>query len=371
MNNSSIISRINSVDDDKVIWSVQTATPRFEGNPRVYIFRGIPGSGKSTVARNIAENVKNVTVVSRDEIRKSILGEDKFNSGYIYSQEKDFLSSFEDSVTEILSTQVSLALKSGNDVIIDNTNIKSSYVAQAIGLAMENKADPVVVVSWVDIDTAIKRVRDRSANGSHDVPEHVVRSMYNSFKNSMRSWNKLDNGVEHYINRFKNGASNCDFDYTYNPSQANMALVDKHPAGKAYLFDIDGTVAKMVPNAEGDTRSPYDWERVGEDAVNAPVVDTLIELKKAGFEIVLMSGRSSESRANTEKWLAEHEIPYDGLYMRAAGDTRDDAQVKVELLQEAAGKHLPIVAAFDDRDRVVAMWRKVGITCFQVDYGNF
>jgi len=25
----------------------------------------------------------------------------------------------------------------------------------------------------------------------------------------------------------------------------------------------------------------------------------------------------------------------------------------------------------DDRDRVVDMWRSLGLTCFQVDWGNF
>jgi len=30
-----------------------------------------------------------------------------------------------------------------------------------------------------------------------------------------------------------------------------------------------------------------------------------------------------------------------------------------------------LVAVFDDRDRVVKMWRDVGVTCFQVADGEF
>jgi hypothetical protein len=30
-----------------------------------------------------------------------------------------------------------------------------------------------------------------------------------------------------------------------------------------------------------------------------------------------------------------------------------------------------LVAAFDDRDRVVQMWRAAGVTCFQVAPGEF
>jgi hypothetical protein len=30
-----------------------------------------------------------------------------------------------------------------------------------------------------------------------------------------------------------------------------------------------------------------------------------------------------------------------------------------------------VVAVFDDRDKVVNMWRENGLTCMQVAYGNF
>ena len=34
-------------------------------------------------------------------------------------------------------------------------------------------------------------------------------------------------------------------------------------------------------------------------------------------------------------------------------------------------KRLDIVCVFDDRDKVVDMWRKNGLTCMQVAPGNF
>lgn len=56
--------------------------------------------------------------------------------------------------------------------------------------------------------------------------------------------------------------------------------------------------------------------------------------------------------------------------MRKADDNRNDAIVKREILEELV-KEYYIVAALDDRDRVVKMLRESGIKCLQVAYGNF
>jgi hypothetical protein len=62
---------------------------------------------------------------------------------------------------------------------------------------------------------------------------------------------------------------------------------------------------------------------------------------------------------------------YEQLRMRPVGDYRDDAVLKEQWLNEARvlGKAPDIV--FDDRQRVVDMWRRNGITCCQVAPGDF
>lgn len=51
--------------------------------------------------------------------------------------------------------------------------------------------------------------------------------------------------------------------------------------------------------------------------------------------------------------------------MRSANDARSDDIVKHEIAQQIA-KDWYIYAVFDDRNRVVDMWRKAGIRCLQV-----
>ena len=58
--------------------------------------------------------------------------------------------------------------------------------------------------------------------------------------------------------------------------------------------------------------------------------------------------------------------------MRRAGDFTPDEVLKRKWYEEL-GSHdkARLVAVFDDRDKVVAMWRSIGVACFQVAPGKF
>ncbi len=57
--------------------------------------------------------------------------------------------------------------------------------------------------------------------------------------------------------------------------------------------------------------------------------------------------------------------------MREAGNTENDAIIKRRMFDEHIRANYNVLGVFDDRDRVVEMWRSLGLTCFQVDKGNF
>ena len=57
--------------------------------------------------------------------------------------------------------------------------------------------------------------------------------------------------------------------------------------------------------------------------------------------------------------------------MRKENDYSPDNELKESWLKEQLGKGIKIHGVFDDRDKVVAMWRRYGITCFQVASGDF
>lgn len=119
-------------------------------------------------------------------------------------------------------------------------------------------------------------------------------------------------------------------------------------------------------------RSPFDWKRVGEDDVDDVIADIVCGLYYYdAYKIIVMSGRDSACRAETEEWLEKHNIAHDELFMRAEGDMRKDNIVKAELFDEHVRDNFDVKFVLDDRDQVVRMWRQMGLTCLQVAEGNF
>ena len=150
-----------------------------------------------------------------------------------------------------------------------------------------------------------------------------------------------------------------------------------------YIFDLDGTLslANHRQHVLDDTQDPHRWRRFyalcDRDQPNPPVIRTMELLRHQGADILIFSGRSDEVRDKTITWLAEHtsfmswELP-NALTMRAFGDhTPDDVLKKAwydAMLWEDKNR---LVAAFDDRTRIVKMWRANGVPCFQVADGDF
>lgn len=116
-----------------------------------------------------------------------------------------------------------------------------------------------------------------------------------------------------------------------------------------------------------------DWARFFaacvDDAPIIPVIETLKLFRDAGHRVEIWSGRSDEVRAETEVWLTEHiGAGTTVTRMRREGDSQPDDQLKEWwLLSEPSRPDL----VFDDRDKVVAMWRRNGIRCAQVAPGDF
>lgn len=133
-----------------------------------------------------------------------------------------------------------------------------------------------------------------------------------------------------------------------------------------YVFDIDGTIALM------NGRSPYEYTKVHTDIPNMPVVNILRMVYNLGFPVLLVSGRPSDCMVLTKAWLQKEDIPYTELLMRNKGDTRNDSIVKREIYEELIAPRFDVQAVFDDRTRVVKVWRdELKLPCFQCFWGDF
>ena len=136
---------------------------------------------------------------------------------------------------------------------------------------------------------------------------------------------------------------------------------------KIWLFDLDGTLALM------DGRSPFEWDRVGEDLPNPAVIRIVRMITLAGEPLGFISGRMEQCRQQTTDWLTSHtvlpSVPH--LWMRKDDDFRPDEIIKREIYYNEIAPRWDVQGIFDDRNKVVAMWRSLGLTCFQVADGDF
>jgi len=142
------------------------------------------------------------------------------------------------------------------------------------------------------------------------------------------------------------------------------------------LFDIDGTLADIQHRRHFLKSAKPDWQsfnrKMGEDTPNQPVVTLYKTLwDSQNYQLILVSGRGEESRKITEIWLTWNSIPFDRLLMRPAGDFRPDVEVKQDILDRLWSEGAEILFAVDDRNAVVEMWRRNGITCLQCAEGDF
>jgi hypothetical protein len=178
-----------------------------------------------------------------------------------------------------------------------------------------------------------------------------------------------------------------------------------------YIFDLDGTIAfighrrhlveapwievprnyklqadqkfKIMDDAMyiRDPKFKPDWDRFYEacdmDLPNPPVIGTLLQLYASGNDIRIWSGRSDNVKQKTLMWLHMFlRIPLIKLElmlkMRPGNDDTPDDQLKLKWLNTMSlQERIRVAAVFDDRDKVVAMWRKAGVACFQVAPGDF
>jgi phosphoglycolate phosphatase-like HAD superfamily hydrolase len=142
-----------------------------------------------------------------------------------------------------------------------------------------------------------------------------------------------------------------------------------------WIFDVDGTLSDPSHRKHWIASAPKNWAAwnasMAEDGYHADVIQFVRVAKAAGMPVVICTGREETEREVTEKWLWEGIIDYDKLYMRKKKDYRGDDVIKRELLAEIRADGYEPVLVFDDRNRVVDMWRAEGIRCFQVAPGNF
>lgn len=282
---------------------------------KIIILKGLPASGKSTWAKEqVRKNPGVYKRINKDDLR-AMLDESKWSS-----DNEKFILNLRDQI-------ITMALDRGKSVIIDDTNLHEKHYNQIKQLVEDRNVDVEVKFFDTPLEECIKRDLARPNSVGHK----VIRKMYDTFLRPRETY---------YIDQRK---------------------------PFAILVDVDGTLAKM------SNRSPFDWHRVGEDEPNSRVIDLLdaFQTGRKDVKTIIVTGRDGVCQKETEDWLHNLGIKYDEFYIRPEGNTEKDSVVKERIFNENIRDRYNVLFVLDDRDQVVDMWRSKGITCLQVDYGDF
>ena len=142
------------------------------------------------------------------------------------------------------------------------------------------------------------------------------------------------------------------------------------------IFDLDGTLANIDHRIKHiQTPGNKDWDKFNSIMDDDEVQPDIRELHRMvfdhGYNIAIVTGRSSQYAKGTIKWLLENNIPYNELHMREEGDFSSDYKVKQKIYDECFKVYRKVVFVVEDRDRVVKMWRDNGLTCLQCKEGDY
>jgi predicted kinase len=274
---------------------------------------GISGSGKTTWA-NDKEQSRSVNI-NRDDVRFALTGA----KGW---KEYKFNKTIENRVTEINKEKIVVAVSSGLDVIISDTNLNPrtrkelTTFCESLGYEVSIKEFPIT------LEEAWNRDRFR---GNFAVGRDVLQKQW-------ESW------IQYLYDAGK-----------YRRYSPNPSLPD------AVIFDVDGTLAHVT------NRGHFEWSKVGTDSVDIIVRQMYWDFQKRGYKMIVMSGRDSVCRSETHSWLYDNSIVFDDLLMRSEGDMRKDGIIKTELFWEFVAPYYNVVACVDDRPAMVCAWYDLGI----------
>lgn len=276
--------------------------------PKVKMLRGLPGAGKSTVAKHLVTQDGNCGRVNRDSLREMI-----FNSQWSGKRE-GIIVDCEKAIAEVL-------LRHNHTVLVDDTNLTTKHKDMWSGFARNVGA----AFETMDLGIGLEACVERDEARPKPIGKAVIHRM--ALFSGLIQW----------------------------------------PEKKIIVVDVDGTIAcgkHREGHLEGERK---DWKTyyslLSDDGPIDIVIRWVQELAKE-YTICIVSGRPDTYQFETIAWLDKQQVPYDYIFMRPGNQKNPDTEIKQAVLDHLPKERIEFV--LDDRPSVVEMWRKNDLTVYPV-----
>jgi len=285
---------------------------------KLLILQWLPASGKTTYAKELVDKHW-YKRVNKDDLRSMIDNSE-------WSEEN------ENHIKKIRDKIVEYYLVNGNNVVVDDTNFATSNIDQLKAIA---KNASVFISKDIDveikfIDTPLYECLERDARRDNPVGKKIIMDMYKK-----------------YIGLYREEERPLDINFKIQ---------------SCIICDVDWTLA-YSPH-----RSPYDYTKVIDDLPNKHLIHVIRSMRFVrDTELFIFSGRDDSCIEETKEWLNKHDINNFKLVMRNTGDKRSDEIVKKEMYEKHIKDKYNVLAVFDDRPRVIRMWKEQKLMVFDVN----
>ena len=305
---------------------------------KLIICRGIQGSGKSTWAKQwVHKDPEHRIRFNNDDIR-NMLGD-----YWVPSREKI--------IKRIFQNYMIVAMNNGYNIVVDNMNLNPTTCKELEKFVVDfNKESEdfswKYEVEYKDFFIPVEECIRRDAVRPNPIGEKVIKDTWKRYRDFIIKEDLL--------------------------TSINNKL--KQPIDKpiAVIVDLDGTISFNV------TGRPFFGEGAAEgmltDLPNNDVINIIQGYCDAvDSELIIVTGREDtpEIRSATEDWLSDNHIYVTEVLMRPVGDYSPAPQCKKVIFHDYIKDNYNVVAVFEDSQNCVDMWRELGLTCLQPNYGKF
>ncbi len=151
---------------------------------RLIILLGIPGSGKSSIAKYLQSEFQEYKIISTDAIRAKLFGNEAIQGPWL-------------KIWNEVEQQLQEAIITTNTVIYDATNISRKQRKEIIALA-RSKGFTEIIGLWVNtkLEICLKRNQQRH----RQVPEAIILNMYQQLREVPPSYEEGFDRLLYYQN---------------------------------------------------------------------------------------------------------------------------------------------------------------------------
>jgi hypothetical protein len=139
----------------------------------------------------------------------------------------------------------------------------------------------------------------------------------------------------------------------------------------SFIVDIDNTISDARWREHYVQGEKKQWDKFFSGSKEDQPIPKMVDLVKENSKnhnIIIITGRPIDLAHDTTEWLKVHNIPYDGLYMRANWDRRPDNTFKTWVYEKFLKGKTNISGIIDDQQRIRTAFKKIGISSVTPHY---